>query len=84
LEADAEFVITSRDIEGNAREVSTNFKEIPKLVAKGDKILLDDGAIEFVVEKVTKTDVTTTVVNGGLSPSAKASICRTRNCRFRV
>jgi pyruvate kinase len=65
LEADAEFVITSRDIQGNAREVSTNYKEIPKLVAKGDKILLDDGAIELTVKKVTKTDVTTTVVNGG-------------------
>lgn len=65
LEADAEFVITSRDIQGNAREVSTNFKEIPKLVNKGDKILLDDGAIELTVKKVTKTDVTTTVVNGG-------------------
>ena len=65
LEADAEFIITSRDIQGNAREVSTNFKEIPKLVAKGDKILLDDGAIELKVKKVTKTDVTTTVVNGG-------------------
>ena len=65
LEADTEFVITSRDIEGNAREVSTNYKEIPKLVAKGDKILLDDGAIELTVKKVTKTDVTTTVVNGG-------------------
>jgi pyruvate kinase len=65
LEADAEFIITSRDIQGNAREVSTNYKEIPKLVAEGDKILLDDGAIELKVKKVTKTDVTTTVVNGG-------------------
>ena len=65
LETDAEFVITSRDIEGNASEVSTNYKEIPKLVKKDDKILLDDGAIELKVKKVTKTDVTTTVVNGG-------------------
>jgi pyruvate kinase len=65
LESHADFVITSRDIEGNAGEVSTNYKEIPKLVKKGDKILLDDGAIELKVKKVTKTDVTTTVVNGG-------------------
>lgn len=71
LEAEAEFVITSRDIEGNANEVSTNFKEIPKLVQKGDKILLDDGAIELIVKKVTKTDVTTVVVNGGVLSERK-------------
>ncbi|HEX8287540.1 MAG TPA: pyruvate kinase [Pyrinomonadaceae bacterium] len=65
LENNAEFVITSRDIQGNESEVSTNYNEIPKLVKKDDKILLDDGAIELKVKKVTKTDVTTTVVNGG-------------------
>ncbi len=71
LESDAEFILTSREIEGSAREVSTNFKEIPKLVTKGDKILLDDGAIELKVKKVTKTDVVTTVVNGGILSERK-------------
>ncbi|MET0752411.1 MAG: pyruvate kinase, partial [Pyrinomonadaceae bacterium] len=64
LETGAEFTMTSRNIEGSASEVSTNFKELPKLVKKGDKILLDDGAIELKVKKETKTDVVTTVVNG--------------------
>jgi pyruvate kinase len=64
LETGADFTLTSRDIQGGAQEVSTNFKEIPKLVKKGDKILLDDGAIELKVKKVTKTDVVTEVVNG--------------------
>ncbi|MGC2238190.1 MAG: pyruvate kinase [Pyrinomonadaceae bacterium] len=64
LETGAEFTMTSRNIEGSAAEVSTNFKELPKLVKKGDKILLDDGAIELKVKKETKTDVVTTVVNG--------------------
>jgi hypothetical protein len=36
LEDGAEFVITSRDIEGNAREVSTNFKDLPKLAEPKD------------------------------------------------
>lgn len=71
LETNAEFIITSRDIEGNASEVSTNYKEIPKLVKKGDKILLDDGAIELIVKKVTKTDVVTTVVNGSVLSERK-------------
>ncbi len=71
LEADAEFVITSRDISGSVKEVSTNFKELPKLVEKGARILLDDGAIELIVKKVTKTDVTTKIVNGGVLSERK-------------
>ena len=71
LEADAEFVITSRDVAGTMKEVSTNFKELPKLVEKGARILLDDGAIELKVKKVTKTDVTTKVVNGGVLAERK-------------
>lgn len=71
LEAGAEFIITSRDIEGNVNEVSTNFKEIPKLLKKGDKVLLDDGAIELRVKKVTKTDVITEIINGALLSERK-------------
>jgi len=71
LETGAEFILTSRDIQGSIKEVSTNFKEIPKLVKKDDKILLDDGAIELKVKKVTKTDVTTIVVNGGILSERK-------------
>lgn len=65
LETGAEFTITSRDIEGSVGEVSTNFKDLPKLAAKGARILLDDGAIELQVKSVSKTDVKTTVINGG-------------------
>lgn len=71
LETGAEFIITSRDIEGNAQEVSTNYKELPKLVRKKDRILLDDGAIELRVKKETKTDVVTEVINGGLLAERK-------------
>ena len=66
LETGAQFVITSRDIEGTAQEVATNFKELPKLIQPETMILLDDGAIELVVESVSKTDVITRVVNGGI------------------
>jgi pyruvate kinase len=71
LETGARFVITSRDTEGTAEEVSTNFKELPKLVAPGARILLDDGAIELTVEHVSETDVITRVVNGGLLAERK-------------
>ncbi len=67
----AQFVITARDVEGGSAEVSTNYKEIPKLVRPGDKILLDDGAIELRVIAVTSEDVVTEVVDGGVLSERK-------------
>ncbi len=71
LETGAGFVITSRETEGTAEEVSTNFKELPELLAPGARVLLDDGAIELTVENVTATDVTTRIINGGLLAERK-------------
>jgi pyruvate kinase len=71
LETGARFVITSREVEGTAEEVSTNYKELPKLVEIGARVLLDDGAIELVVESDTETDVVTRVVSGGLLAERK-------------
>ncbi|MDQ2745650.1 MAG: pyruvate kinase, partial [Acidobacteriota bacterium] len=58
-------------IEGSADAVSTNYAEIPKLVEPGARILLDDGAIELVVETVSETDVLTEVVSGGFLAERK-------------
>lgn len=65
LENGARFIITSRDIEGTAQEVSTTFTELPQLVEPDARILLDDGALELRVESTTETDVTTKVISGG-------------------
>ena len=54
LETGAKFIITSRETVGTAEEVATNFTELPKLVQPEARILLDDGAIELVVEAVPK------------------------------
>ncbi|MDQ4122824.1 MAG: pyruvate kinase [Acidobacteriota bacterium] len=71
LENGAKFVITSRETEGNHIEVSTNYKDLPKLVQPGAMVLLDDGAIELRVESTTDEDVVTTVINGGLLKERK-------------
>ncbi len=65
LEEGQNFVITTRDIVGNSREVSTNFEHLPKAVEPGARILLDDGSIELKVESKTETDVVCRVINGG-------------------
>jgi len=71
LETGAQFIITSREVEGTADEVSTNYKELPKLVEVGARVLLDDGAIELIVESDTETDVVTRVISGGLLSERK-------------
>lgn len=65
LKTGQSFTITTREIEGDASQVATNYPGMPNDVHAGDRILLDDGAIELRVESTTETDVTTRVVNGG-------------------
>ena len=59
------FTITTREIEGDEKEVSTNFAELPKVVDQGTRILVDDGAIELGVVSKTETDIVTRVLVGG-------------------
>ncbi len=66
-----QFIITTRDIAGGHREVSTNFAHLPDAVEPGSRILLDDGAIELSVQSKTDTDVITTVVTGGVLAERK-------------
>lgn len=65
LKAGQTFTLTARDIKGTDSEASITYKELPNDCKSGMTILLDDGLIELKVEKVTDTDITCTVVNGG-------------------
>jgi pyruvate kinase len=62
----AEFVITTREVEGTAEMVSTTYEGLSSDVHPGDRILLDDGLMELRVERVSDgTDVHTRVIHGG-------------------
>lgn len=65
LRSGSSFVITNRDVPGDASCVSTSYRALPTDVQPGDRILLSDGLIELRVEEAGDTDVTTTVVDGG-------------------
>lgn len=67
----SQFIITTRDVIGNEKEVATNFSQLPSVVDKGTRILVDDGAIELVVESETETDVMCRVVIGGVLAERK-------------
>lgn len=65
LQAGALFTITTRDVVGDANEVSTNYPDLALVVPPGARLLLDDGAIELQAESATKTDLVLRVLNGG-------------------
>ncbi|MGD9629906.1 MAG: pyruvate kinase [Pyrinomonadaceae bacterium] len=71
LVAGERFTLTTRDVEGSATEVSTNFSDLPTCVKAGTTILLDDGALELKVEEVDGMDVHTRVVTGGILKERK-------------
>jgi pyruvate kinase len=57
--------ITTREITGNTEIVSTTYPNLASDVNSGDRILIDDGKIELIVEAVRPGEVKTRVVIGG-------------------
>jgi pyruvate kinase len=66
LVAGSLFTITTRQVVGDAQQVSTNYPDLPRVVQPGTRLLLDDGAIALIVESSTDADVICRVVDGGL------------------
>ena len=66
LVAGAAFTLTTRPIAGDDQQVSTNYKDLPRVVTRGTRLLLDDGALSLIVESTTDTDVVCRVIDGGL------------------
>jgi len=63
---------TAEDILGTAERVYMNYKEFPKDVNPGERILLDDGKLIFeVLETDKNTEVKTVVIQGGPLKSKK-------------
>lgn len=71
LEEDAVFTLTTNEVEGDETIVSVTYKDLPKDLRRGSRVLIDDGLIELVVEDLTETDVICRVVNGGIVKSRK-------------
>jgi pyruvate kinase len=60
------FTITTQSVIGDEHQVSTNYRDLPRVVKSGTRLLLDDGALSLIVESVTDTDVICRVIDGGL------------------
>src|SRR5438552_6582878 len=67
----ARFTLTSENIVGDAQRASTTFERLPRVVKPGDRIFLNDGLVQLVVDRVAGNGVECTVVVGGELRSRK-------------
>ncbi|MBR3250004.1 MAG: pyruvate kinase [Clostridia bacterium] len=67
----SEFTFVNEDIIGNETKTSISYKNIYNEVKPGDKILVDDGAIEFKVKEIRNKDVVCETINTGMLGSRK-------------
>ncbi len=65
------FTLTGEDIVGNAQRVSMSFPRLPQVVRPGNRLFLNDGLVQLVVERVAGNDVHCKVAVGGELRSKK-------------
>ena len=65
------FILTNENIVGDVHRVSTTFDKLPKVVKQGDRLFLNDGLVQLVVDQVSGGDVVCTVAVGGELRSKK-------------
>lgn len=65
------FTLTNEDIIGDNQRVSMSFERLPQVVKKGDRLFLNDGLVQLIVEHLTETDVHCKVAVGGELRSKK-------------
>ena len=65
LKAVQTFTLTTRDVEGTSEICSITYKDLPGDLSVGGTVLLADGLISLTVTKLTDTDITCKVENGG-------------------
>lgn len=71
LEDGQKFTLVNEDIIGDKDKVSVTYKELYKDLKVGAKVLIDDGAIELVVDEIVDKDIVCTVVHGNPLGSRK-------------
>ena len=76
LKTGADFILTTREVEGNEEMVSITYKNLANDIEVGTRILADDGLIEFKVADIAETeggcDIVCKVVHGGILSNNKS------------
>jgi pyruvate kinase len=71
LQAGEHFTLTTKQITGDQHRASVTFEDLPRSVRPGDKLFLNDGYIQLVVDEVQGDDVVSRVLTGGELRSRK-------------
>ncbi|HEX7844038.1 MAG TPA: pyruvate kinase [Kofleriaceae bacterium] len=71
LKPGAALTLTTEEVLGDDRRVSTTYHGLPRDVKAGDQILLDDGYLSLAVTHVRDREVDTIVVTGGILKNNK-------------
>lgn len=59
------YILTTEDVLCDNQRGSISFKKLPRDVSIGTRILINDGVIELLAEKVTKNEITCRIIHGG-------------------
>lgn len=65
------FTLTTEPVTGNHQRVSMSFEALPQVVKPGDRLFLNDGLVQLIVEQVVGPDVQCQVAVGGELRSRK-------------
>ena len=65
LQTGQKYVLTTRPVPGDEKEVWVSYLNLPAEVRPGASILLADGLINLKVQETTSTDIICQVINGG-------------------
>jgi pyruvate kinase len=71
LEDNTKVTVTTRDVPGEPGLIPSQYAALANDVKIKDRILLNDGALELVVDSVSGTEITCTVVHGGVLKNHK-------------
>jgi len=71
LHAGDNFILTVEETIGTAQRVSVSFKDLPRVVKSGNRLFLNDGLVQLLVERVAGQEVHCRVSVGGELRSKK-------------
>ena len=71
LITDTKITVTTRDVIGEPGLVPSQYIALAEDVKPGNRILLNDGALELSVDSVAETEITCTVIHGGILKNHK-------------
>lgn len=66
------FTFTTENVEGDATKVSVSYKNLTENLSVGDKILVNNGLVNFEVLKIEGNEVVCRVINGGVLSNKKS------------